>query len=565
MGLAASQARFLAITSRKLNCEFQSMQIAQEKLSVTRDLQKAAKDYQQGLSATKLVWDDHTDTYDLSYDLLMQPTAINEFDPYLVTDTQGKIILTSTMFNAAQKAGIINADGTPASGSIHPSKTGRDKFIDELVKNNSILLSNANIVKNNKNIGWTQSGLGGEVFDKTNVNGLNSTAFATYTKKVTYPSNVVDSTGKVINKKDDFVYGLKLNTIDLFANVDANTGEITPKKVTGSNLNVLNYNTKLSKGQYVITKSGSAVTEAEMKKLTIGDILTGKYEITYRGTDNGLYTSNGGAAEEILKQFATVLGYNAPAGTYKGLNVDTASADALQQAFELTKSDCLQNAPISKGGNVVNLANASQDSNQIVTSTELYSLSLTNLLKTFLTNFAVSLDGWSDTPFIINKESKKSKYATDDLNYHFMLANTDGMIQQEDLVTDFYNMLYNQICQQGACADKNKMELVNDKEYLTHGLKNGQLFISSLREDGYFYQGPYSLIGYVAEVADDEAIAQAEAEYNYTKSKLNYKEETLDLQMKNLDTEISALTTEFDTVKNLISKGVEKVFTMFST
>ena len=139
------------------------------------------------------------------------------------------------------------------------------------------------------------------------------------------------------------------------------------------------------------------------------------------------------------------------------------------------------------------------------------------------------------------------------------------MIQQEDLVTDFYNMLYNQICQQGACADKNKMELVNDKEYLTHGLKNGQLFISSLREDGYFYQGPYSLIGYVAEVADDEAIAQAEAEYNYTKSKLNYKEETLDLQMKNLDTEISALTTEFDTVKNLISKGVEKVFTMFST
>ena len=49
------------------------------------------------------------------------------------------------------------------------------------------------------------------------------------------------------------------------------------------------------------------------------------------------------------------------------------------------------------------------------------------------------------------------------------------------------------------------------------------------------------------------------------KSKLNYKEETLELDMKNLDTEISALTTEYDTVKNLISKGVEKVFTMFSS
>ena len=68
MGLAASQARFLAITSRKMNCEFQSMQIAQEKLSVTRDLQKASQEYQNSLSATKLVWDTEDNTvYDLPY------------------------------------------------------------------------------------------------------------------------------------------------------------------------------------------------------------------------------------------------------------------------------------------------------------------------------------------------------------------------------------------------------------------------------------------------------------------------------------------------------------------
>ena len=54
-------------------------------------------------------------------------------------------------------------------------------------------------------------------------------------------------------------------------------------------------------------------------------------------------------------------------------------------------------------------------------------------------------------------------------------------------------------------------------------------------------------------------------EYELTKTKLNYKEETLDVKMKNIDTELSALTTEYDTVKNLISKNVEKVFTMFST
>ena len=89
MGLAASQARFLAITSRKMNCEFQSMQIAQDKLSVTRDLQSAATKYQNAMNATKLVWDTDTDeVYDLSYNLLMTPSALNDYNPYLITDTQ---------------------------------------------------------------------------------------------------------------------------------------------------------------------------------------------------------------------------------------------------------------------------------------------------------------------------------------------------------------------------------------------------------------------------------------------------------------------------------------------
>ena len=139
------------------------------------------------------------------------------------------------------------------------------------------------------------------------------------------------------------------------------------------------------------------------------------------------------------------------------------------------------------------------------------------------------------------------------------------MTEQDALNADFYNMLYNQLCINGASTDKNKQQQVTDPEYLAHALKNGQLFVSTLNNDGYFYQGHYTASGHVVEVTDDDAIAQAEAEYNVKKSQLNYKEESLELKMKNIDTELSALTTEFDTVKNLISKNVEKVFTMFST
>ena len=55
------------------------MQIAQEKLSITREQQEAAQEYQNSLSATKLVWDTvDDDVYDLSYDVLMKPSALNE-------------------------------------------------------------------------------------------------------------------------------------------------------------------------------------------------------------------------------------------------------------------------------------------------------------------------------------------------------------------------------------------------------------------------------------------------------------------------------------------------------
>ena len=108
MGLAASQARFLAITSRKAYCEFQSMQIAQEKLSVTRDLSKISEDYQNALNTTKLVWDyDGTgeNAYNLSYGVLMTPTTLNNYNPYLITTKTGSVVLNSQL---AAEASVIS-------------------------------------------------------------------------------------------------------------------------------------------------------------------------------------------------------------------------------------------------------------------------------------------------------------------------------------------------------------------------------------------------------------------------------------------------------------------------
>lgn len=547
MGLAASQARFLAITSRKMNCEFQSMQIAQDKLSVTRDLQSAATKYQNAMNATKLVWDTDTDeVYDLSYNLLMTPSALNDYNPYLITDTQGKLVLTDTMFQAAVNANIIDKNGDPI-GAL--SKVARDNFMTELAKNGEVASSTAETVIANA---YTKSGIGGEILDKTIANVLTTNAFI----------------NKLGTKDDEGNPLFGVSVLDMLGisvsdgNVDAaydskfcyNT---YPDDIYGAN-----------KGKFVITNNGSALSREQLKKLSLGDLLSGKYTITKLGSNF--------SAEEVqdymLKTIAKALGYNPGSTTPSGdgLNVDYESSNALAVAYEFTKSKYTGNANSISAESQYDAINgcmngANNYNGMVADSGGTQSLSLTNMLKSYLTNFAVAMDGASRTQFNVDTEVGKSSYVTNDVTYYFFLESENSVTETDLLITDFYNQLFNQLCVNGATTDSIKRDMINDPEYLMQALKNGQLFISSLNTDGYFYQGAYTLNGYVAEVTDEEAIAQAEMEYELTKTKLNYKEETLDVKMKNIDTELSALTTEYDTVKNLISKNVEKVFTMFST
>jgi len=559
MGLAASQARFLAITSRKMNCEFQSMQVAQEKLSVTRDLQRAAQIYQSSLDAKKLVWDtEDGDVYDLSYNIMMTPTNLNEYSPYLVTDTQGKIVLSPQMFDAAKNAGIIDTNGNPIS---EPNRADRDKFLRALGAYN--LADGVMIEKiiNKGDDGYTLSGIGGVIYDKTKANAMNIGMFTSYLKEATYELSSTLPTGK---STSDPLYGtdigetLKLESTNAFDNFHFNISDII----------------KQNKDLFAITKSDGASTlsKEQIKKLTLGDLLAGNYQLVYATNtgDSNYYEK----FQKILDEFAKTLGYGFRSSAdcqnptdSKGLNVDALSDMALDIAYDLTKELLNKSSTIDGDEkDASKLAKKAQQCNTIVESSDqkTYSLSLSNMLKSFLTYFAIAQEGFG-VGYSIKKDSvKDSDYVTNDYSYYFVLSNDAAITDETLLNADFYNMLYNQIAMNGCCTDKNKQELVTDNKYLKHALQNGQLFISSLHNDGYFYQGAYTLSSHVAEVNDEDAIARAELDYNVTKSKLNYKEETLELKMKNLDMEISALTTEFDTVKNLISKNVEKVFTMFS-
>ena len=164
-----------------------------------------------------------------------------------------------------------------------------------------------------------------------------------------------------------------------------------------------------------------------------------------------------------------------------------------------------------------------------------------------------------DSNYYVSTRVEESNFVTMDENYSYPIHSKNSTDQLILLQTDYYMQLYNNICINGWTEN----EAVDNDYYFEQLIKNGTYFMSSLSDDGYFYQEKYNGIDRVLEVKDEDAIAQAELEFQRIKANLTYKEDKLDLDMKNLDAEISSLTTELDSVKNLISKNVEKTFTMF--
>jgi len=140
-------------------------------------------------------------------------------------------------------------------------------------------------------------------------------------------------------------------------------------------------------------------------------------------------------------------------------------------------------------------------------------------------------------------------------------AKADVMV--DDGIADiacFYDTIINQICEYGWTENNQVKE---DTSYLQEMLQSGQMFLFKLANDSYYYQTNYSTDTFVKEVADETAIAEAEAKYRTQKSRINSKEEEIDLKMRNLDTEISALESEYEAVKKVISSHVQRAFSRY--
>lgn len=110
MGMAASQARILQLTSRKNTIGRELSSLSLQKMSLTREMSKVSKAYNDALNSKVLKWSNNSGvTYiDLSYQNLMSPSNMNQQTPYLLTDTSGKVVVDSKYQKYAK---MISEDG----------------------------------------------------------------------------------------------------------------------------------------------------------------------------------------------------------------------------------------------------------------------------------------------------------------------------------------------------------------------------------------------------------------------------------------------------------------------
>ena len=612
MGLAAGQARLLTITGRKSDCEYQSMRLSHQKLALSRQLSDISNEYQNSLDQTKLIYDYYgkgDESNPLSYGILMNPSALNGYMPTIITDPKGRTVLNSKYAEAARAAGI------PQEGlGTLPSEELRNRFVMNLCGAGLITERLSNTILS---LPYNQkAGVGGgtTVAVQTASGSLNqlitqikdlgdftldtSQVYKTYQgpsgRKNAKGNDASDVSINVVNQKDVSANaargGVTINSIGLAAllsNSDEDQYYLAYKGISGEQTPVFG----VAKMQSFLTDTNGFIdwlSDSFSQIFDSSDPYVSKaLEYAASSTSNLVcpnQSSVGGKSyEELHKDWLTKnLGKDTDEKTDHKKSEVKNFIDPVSNEWcgnsskdEKYQENCVKNSRYCIGFSTVNSGNGwGTDSNDHATA----GINLNNLAKAFLTYFVDYMEGVSKTDsngkdkYCVEKgafkkvrgtnyqENNNISLVTDDIAYQYTWK-IGSTVSSDDLAqSTFYDALFNQLCQNGWTENAQ----IDDNEYLQAMLQNGMMYISRVSDDGYYYQGNYATDTYIKEVADNTKIAQAEAKYNTEKAKLNSKEETLDLKLKNLDTEISSLTTEYDTVKNTISKNIEKSFKRYN-
>ena len=144
MGMSASQARLLAITSRMNDIELRSQQIANTKLRLADESEQVAQNYTNALNASKLTYTDYSSGQAKAVDL--KPSNLKDYGFRLV-DSKGKVCTTANITSTQMYEMIQSGQFTLQQSSTANNTT---TWSDTSVSSNTLIAissDNTNLAK----------------------------------------------------------------------------------------------------------------------------------------------------------------------------------------------------------------------------------------------------------------------------------------------------------------------------------------------------------------------------------------------------------------------------------
>lgn len=549
MGLAASQARLLMLTSRKGDVENNLMSIANNKLSISRESAALSQAYSDTLSSRKLTWDTtktSNGTTPLNYDLLMIPNDINTSGQYLISDAYGRVMLDTKYANIFSEGNSNVTSGNDANG------VSAAQFLLKMGAVNTLDAGKEAVAK----VEATSQKKGVELTK------MSTDAAKTISYYIDDAKLHSDNTQNSYNDNTLEAFKLALNTMsaDVVSEIQTITGlqDSEIAAIDNNQWTTLKYN----------GEGDTLVSDSFKQKMgctpTDGKYTDAGYSKKYQELE---YLVRIQRAVAAAQQLLTL--YEGNSGNYNGIGEITIAISLLLKGGTARTFTNLSGEPTNMLLDGIDQGNYFEDN-------QAGHPALSNDGGECTTYLDYNFNGvWKDTTCGATDNAYYGGTAmfTEDIadlfsNYKTIRAERE---EEEKPTTSadkltFYVELWKAINQQGwSKCDAVSKDKDPDGTYLQNLMLNGGAYLYKLDSSGDWGIASTSDSSTpLNNEIDEDAIAAAEAEYDAGKDRLNYKEAQLSIQSNNFDVERSALTTEMESVQKIIDGNV-KVLKMFSS
>lgn len=577
MGMSASQARLLSLTSRMSDLELKAQSISNSKIRLADEGSAASKAYSDALDKQTLkVYSGYNTTSGTAVYANATAANLTSYDPSafgkqrFIEDASGKVLVSSDVveaYNASNTSDeFINAMGYTKYTAADMTSNNATALLDKL---DSDVAAVTNAI----------AGTNGPTIDSQTGALTSAAAILKSTTLFNTPTPTTAwSGGAAMPQAEHITLATNLATIRTVlttdkAIIDSNinaygTDAVTRNTLQAKSDNIGKFLNALN-AEILWTSSDNVGWDVGQDLLKL--LLTGSNNTAASTGKTQAFINAGGAAQASnVQPFIT-------AAATTNLDALLTSLDPISGATQTTyyttntqgQMATLLQAVQDDLNNIGNTFSGTELNAYLGTFTNLASLSTAALTSNDLDRIKGVISSISDPKLTAGINAADINTAAGSLGEALTgEINDNGQYEYDPAAGTYYENLYNELSAKGGQSITS--DEMNSSEWLQAGIQTGTLFLYEYNKTGGIDGlGAFENVSWASgdstlqEVTDSTQTAKAEAEYETTMANIQAKDKRFDLQLKQIDTEHTAVQTEVDSVKKVIDKNIERGFKIF--